>query len=71
MRSSFQVVSYRDIMKIVLEYSHRSRPIISLPWWAGMVQGAVLEKLPTNMFTITRDQVSARRWSGLDIRRFR
>lgn len=51
------VVSYRDIMKIVLEYSHRSRPIISLPWWAGMVQGAVLEKLPTNMFTITRDQV--------------
>jgi NADH dehydrogenase len=44
-------------MELVLEYSNRHRPIISLPFWLGCSQGAVLEKLPVNLFTVTRAQV--------------
>jgi hypothetical protein len=44
-------------MEIVLKYSNRRRPIISLPFAAGKMQGFFLEKLPVNMFTVTRAQV--------------
>ena len=30
---------------------------MSIPYSIGMLQGAVLERLPDNMFTVTRDQV--------------
>ncbi|CAG8602519.1 1391_t:CDS:2 [Dentiscutata erythropus] len=33
------------------------RPILSLPWQIGLIQGYFLEKLPKNLFTITRDQI--------------
>jgi hypothetical protein len=44
-------------MELVLKYNGRTRPIISLPWAVGMLQGAILEKLPPNLFTLTRSQV--------------
>lgn len=53
----YLVFTYREIMQIVLQYNHRRRPIISLPFQVGMLQGAVLEKLPVNLFTVTRSQV--------------
>jgi len=51
------VFTYREIMQIVLLYNHRRRPIVSLPFQVGMLQGAILEKLPVNLFTVTRTQV--------------
>ena len=51
------VFTYREIMEIVLRYNRRRRPIISLPFQVGMLQGAILEKLPANLFTVTRAQV--------------
>jgi NADH dehydrogenase len=53
----FLAFTYREIMEIVLRYNHRRRPIISLPFQVGMLQGAILEKLPVNLFTVTRAQV--------------
>lgn len=44
-------------MELVLRYGNRTRPILSLPWAIGSIQGALLEQLPPNLFTITRDQV--------------
>jgi hypothetical protein len=53
----FVVLTYREMMQIVLRYTHRMRPIISLPWSFGKMQGWALEKLPENILTLTRDQV--------------
>ena len=44
-------------MQQVLRYTGRRRPIVSLPFSVGMLQGAVLEQLPVNLFTVTRAQV--------------
>ncbi|KAF9537814.1 NAD(P)-binding protein [Agrocybe pediades] len=52
------VFSYKQLMQIILEATGRRRPIISLPFFMGMIQGAVLEKLPVNLFTVTRAQVA-------------
>lgn len=58
------VFTYREIMQLVLRYSGREnrRFILSLPYWVGMLQGWLLEKLPENLFTVTRDQV--RLWTA-------
>jgi hypothetical protein len=45
-------------MELVLKYSNRWRPIISVPFAVGTVQGLVLEQLPNNLLTVTRSQVS-------------
>lgn len=50
--------TYKDLMKLTLEYAELTRPIVSLPFALGTVQGAVLEQLPENLFTVTRSQVS-------------
>lgn len=55
--SSSPVYAYRDLMKLTLEHAELTRPIISLPFALGMIQGAVLERLPENLFTVTRSQV--------------
>lgn len=55
------VFTYRQIMELVLKYSGTKRFILSLPYWVGMIQGFFLEKLPENLFTVTRDQVSPSR----------
>ncbi len=44
-------------MKLVLTYTRRTRPIVSIPFAVGKMQGLVLEQLPPNLFTLTRDQV--------------
>ncbi|KAI0034180.1 NAD-P-binding protein [Vararia minispora EC-137] len=51
------IFTFRDIMKMVLKYTGRTRPIIHVPWAIGNVQGAMLEKLPPSVLTLTRDQV--------------
>ncbi|KLO20690.1 NAD-binding protein [Schizopora paradoxa] len=51
------IFTYRDIMNLVLTHTKRTRPILSLPFFVGKMQGLVLEQLPTNLFTLTRDQV--------------
>lgn len=47
------------MMSIVLRYTKRSRPILSLPYSVGMLQGMILEQLPPNILTLTRSQVRA------------
>jgi hypothetical protein len=51
------VLTYKEIIELVLLYTNRWRPIVSIPYGIGTLQGAVLERLPDTMFTITRDQV--------------
>jgi hypothetical protein len=45
-------------MGLVLRYSNRWRPIVSVPFWVGRLQGMIFEQLPENMLSISRDQVS-------------
>ncbi|KAF8807810.1 NAD(P)-binding protein [Phlegmacium glaucopus] len=52
-----QTFTYRELMQMVLDVTGRKRPIISLPFAVGMLQGFVLEKLPLNLFTVTRAQI--------------
>ncbi|THH07353.1 hypothetical protein EW145_g3437 [Phellinidium pouzarii] len=51
------VFTYREIMQAVSKYTGRSRPILSLPYSIGKLQGLMLEQLPPNIFTLTRAQV--------------
>ncbi|KAK0466461.1 uncharacterized protein EV420DRAFT_1261166 [Desarmillaria tabescens] len=51
------VFTYRELMGLVLKYNGRYRPIVSLPFFVGRIQGFFLEKLPINMFTVTRAQI--------------
>ncbi|KAF9532128.1 hypothetical protein CPB83DRAFT_760293 [Crepidotus variabilis] len=52
-----KIYSYRELMELVLRSTGRWRPILSLPFSFGKVQGAILERLPTNIFTVTKSQV--------------
>ncbi|GJE85846.1 complex I NDUFA9 subunit family protein [Phanerochaete sordida] len=52
-----EVFTYREIMELVLKYTNKRRPIVSVPYAVGTLQGLVLEQLPPNLFTITRAQV--------------
>ncbi|ORY02094.1 NAD(P)-binding protein [Basidiobolus meristosporus CBS 931.73] len=52
-----KVYTYREMMQLCLDQAGTKRPILSLPWAVGMVQGFFLEKLPLNLFTLTQDQV--------------
>jgi len=54
---SDSVLTYYEMMHIVLKYKNRYRPILSLPYAFGMAQGFVMEKLPENIFTLSRNQV--------------
>ena len=54
---SYPVLTYYEMMEIVLKCKNRYRPILSLPYAFGTVQGFVLEKLPETIFTLSRDQV--------------
>ncbi|KDQ20489.1 hypothetical protein BOTBODRAFT_26509 [Botryobasidium botryosum FD-172 SS1] len=51
------VLTYREMMSLILKHTHRTRPIISLPWAAGFAQGFIMERLPLNPLTLTRAQV--------------
>ncbi|TFK56678.1 NAD(P)-binding protein [Heliocybe sulcata] len=52
-----EVFTYRQLMDIVLQYTERERPVLSLPFALGATQGFVMEQLPVNLFTVTRAQV--------------
>ncbi|KAF8913093.1 hypothetical protein CPB84DRAFT_1760323 [Gymnopilus junonius] len=52
-----QIYTYRDLMRLILETTGRGRPILSFPFAIGKLQGAILEKLPTNLLTVTRAQI--------------
>lgn len=54
------VVTYRQIMELVLRYTNRYRPIVSVPFAVGRMQAAVLERLPESVLSLSRDQVSSR-----------
>jgi hypothetical protein len=54
------VLTFRQMMKIVVDYTGRFRPIVALPWVVGELQAEVMQLLPQNIFTITRDQVCSR-----------
>jgi hypothetical protein len=51
------VLTYYEMMRIVLKCKNRYRPILSLPYAIGMAQGFLMEKLPENIFTLSRDQL--------------
>lgn len=51
------VFTFRQIMALVVDHTGRFRPIISVPWKLGELQGEIMQRLPTNVFTVTRDQV--------------
>lgn len=53
----YSVLTYYEMMEIVLKAKNRSRPILSLPYAFGMVQGFIMERLPENIFTLSRDQL--------------
>lgn len=46
------------MMQLVLKHTNRTRPIVSLPWTMGLMQGLIMERLPTNILTLTRAQVT-------------
>ncbi|KAJ1977441.1 pantoate-beta-alanine ligase [Dimargaris xerosporica] len=52
-----KVYTYRQLLELTLFEAEIKRPIISLPWSIGMIQAWFLEKLPPNLFTLTRDQL--------------
>jgi NADH dehydrogenase len=51
------IFTFRQIMALVVDNTGRFRPIISVPWKLGELQGEIMQRLPTNLFTITRDQI--------------
>jgi len=52
-----QTFTHRELMQMVLDVTKRNKPIISLPFAVGMLQGYIMEKLPLNLFTVTRAQI--------------
>ncbi|KAG6885262.1 hypothetical protein C0993_003952 [Termitomyces sp. T159_Od127] len=51
-----EIFTFKQLMELTLKYNKRNRPIISIPYAVGLLQGAIFEKLPTNLLTVTRDQ---------------
>lgn len=51
------VLTFRQIMKLVVDHTGRFRPIVALPWVVGQLQAAIMRLLPASIFTITPDQV--------------
>ncbi|KIL71697.1 hypothetical protein M378DRAFT_183061 [Amanita muscaria Koide BX008] len=52
-----EVFTFKEIMELVLKYNGRMRPIVSLPLSVGNLQAMIMEMLPPNIFTLTRDQL--------------
>ncbi|KAI0785012.1 NAD(P)-binding protein [Abortiporus biennis] len=51
------VMSLREILEATLHYKKRWRPVVPVPFFVATLQASILEHLPQNLFTITRDQV--------------
>jgi NADH dehydrogenase len=50
-----EVLTLKEVMKRVLAYTMRKRPLVSEPFWLAKLQGAMLQLLPNPPLTI--DQV--------------
>jgi uncharacterized protein YbjT (DUF2867 family) len=50
-----EILSLREVMRRVLAYTMRRRPLVPLPFWLAKLQGAVLQLLPNPPLTL--DQV--------------
>ncbi len=50
-----EILTLREVMERVLDYSMRERPLVSVPFWAAKLKAAFLQLLPTPPLTI--DQV--------------
>ncbi|MEP9374435.1 complex I NDUFA9 subunit family protein [Mesorhizobium sp. KR1-2] len=50
------VLTFRQCMEEMLDVIHRRRMLVSVPWWAASLQGAVLGMLPGKL--LTSDQVT-------------
>lgn len=50
-----EILTMRQVMERVLEYTMRSRPLVPLPFWLAKLQGAFLQWLPKPPLTL--DQV--------------
>ena len=46
-------------MELVLKYTNRYRPIVSVPFAVGRLQATILERLPESVLSLSRDQVSS------------
>lgn len=51
------VYTYKEIIKLTFDKAEIKRLIMPLPWSIFYIQGFLMEFLPPNFFTITRDQV--------------
>ncbi|KAH7102182.1 NAD(P)-binding protein [Auriculariales sp. MPI-PUGE-AT-0066] len=60
-----EVFTYRELMQLVLEYSGRWRPIVSVPSAVGKAQAYFLERLPPNLFSLTRDQIEQLKYDNI------
>ena len=58
------VFTYRQIMELVLKYTNRYRPIVSVPFAVGRLQATILERLPESVLSLSRDQVSSKSLLG-------
>ena len=50
-----EVLTLKEVMKRVLAYTMRKRPLVSEPFWLAKLQGAMLQLLPNPPLTL--DQV--------------
>ncbi|MGH6865258.1 MAG: complex I NDUFA9 subunit family protein [Methyloceanibacter sp.] len=50
-----EVLTMKQIMQRVLDYTMRKRPLVPLPFWLAKLQGALLQMLPSPLLTV--DQV--------------
>lgn len=51
-----RVATFRELLETMFRETGRSRPLVTLPFWAARIQALFLEKLPVPM--LTRDQVA-------------
>jgi len=51
------ILTFRQMMKLVVDHTGRFRPIVAFPWVVGELQAAMMRLLPASIFTITPDQI--------------
>ncbi|CED84925.1 NADH:ubiquinone oxidoreductase, NDUFA9/39kDa subunit [Phaffia rhodozyma] len=60
-----KVYTYKELMQTTLKYAELSRPVVSVPFALGSVQGLVMEQFPENLLTVTRSQVNQLRENNI------
>lgn len=52
-----EVLSFKELYKVMFEYTKRQRPLLPLPWFMAKIQASVLGLMPKPL--LTRDQVTS------------